>query len=86
MTGHTLGAAGALETAVCFESIYMNRGKPSEQIRLPVHLWDGIYDDEFPRLNFAGPDSIVKKVNVCMSSSFAFGGANACLVIGEKID
>ena len=28
MTGHTLGAAGALETAVCFESIYMNRGKP----------------------------------------------------------
>ncbi len=86
MTGHTLGAAGALETAVCFESIYMNRGKPSEQIRLPVHLWDGIYDDEFPRLNFAGPDSIAKKVNVCMSSSFAFGGANACLVIGEKID
>lgn len=86
MTGHTLGAAGALEAAVCFESIYMNRVKGSEQIRLPVHLWDGEHDDEIPGLNFAGTESNVERVRFCLSSSFAFGGANACLVIGEKND
>ena len=84
MTGHTLGAAGALEAAVCYNAIVNNAGKPEGEIKLPVQVWDKIRDEEIPELNIvnAGEKSDCKKVRICMSNSFAFGGANSSLVIG----
>ena len=50
-------------------------------------FWDGVQDSELPVLNFVGKDNKwekTEKVKVCMSNSFAFGGANSCLIIGVK--
>jgi len=51
---------------------------------LPVQVWDGIFDEEMPPLNIAtkGSPADAQKIDICMSNSFAFGGANASLVIG----
>ena len=59
-------------------------------IKLPLQVWDGEYDSEIPQLNiidknnkaFADSDSADNELKVCLSNSFAFGGANASLVIG----
>ncbi|MBQ6779947.1 MAG: 3-oxoacyl-ACP synthase [Treponema sp.] len=76
MTGHTLGAAGALELAACFCAI--------QKQRLPLHIWDGKVDDEFPRLNFVSDSQPQKKICRCMSNSFAFGGCNVSLIIEKE--
>lgn len=80
ITGHTLGAAGALELAVCFAALTNNV--------LPPQIWDGVFDEEMPKLNFVNKNNNLNqgKVKICISNSFAFGGANACLVItGDPI-
>ena len=79
LTGHTLGAAGALELAVCFEALVQNHKK--ENALLPVQVWDGVQDEELPALNITDR---TKSVDVCMSNSFAFGGSNASVIIGRR--
>ena len=79
ITGHTLGGAGALELAVCYSAI--------NNIGLPVQIWDKQQDPELPVLNIVDADNnVTKKTKICLSNSFGFGGANACLVIGIKED
>ncbi len=80
LTGHTLGAAGAIEAAICWAAIKnSNLGKPA----FPVQVWDGLFDSEMPQLNIVSKGAEpAKKIDVCMSNSFAFGGANSTLVIG----
>jgi 3-oxoacyl-[acyl-carrier-protein] synthase-1 len=77
MTGHTLGAAGALELAFCWLALADGR--------LPPHVWDGAADPALPLLAFAKPGQCFARSSgrVCMSNSFAFGGSNACLIIGD---
>ena len=81
-TGHTLGAGSAIELAICYESIVKNRNS-AEKV-LPVQMWDGQKDPEIPQLNFYDGThrETTGKVKICMSNSFAFGGSNACLIIG----
>lgn len=83
-TGHTLGAGSAVELAICYEAIENNRGKESSL--LPLQKWDGQRDPELPELNFVDESNRdgFGKIRICMSNSFAFGGANACLIVGEK--
>jgi len=77
ITGHTLGAAAAVELAVCYLAI--------NNIGLPIHVWDEEQDPELPVLNIVDKKTKnPEKVNICISNSFGFGGANACLVIGKK--
>lgn len=84
VTGHTLGAAAALEAAICWKALTENSGK--NNIQLPLQVWDGEQDEELPALNIvdgkSGADGEPGELKVCLSNSFAFGGANACLVIG----
>ncbi len=84
LTGHTLGAGSAIELALCWELIDHGRRNPGAL--LPVQVWDGERDPELPALNFVGLQNNVpaSTVKICMSNSFAFGGANACLVIGDR--
>ncbi|GAB3792596.1 beta-ketoacyl-[acyl-carrier-protein] synthase family protein [Dyella agri] len=77
LTGHTLAAAGALEAAFCWLSLRNGR--------LPPQPWDGLADPELPALRFVEigarlPDGQPHRL---MSSSFAFGGNNACLILGD---
>jgi len=77
LTGHTLAAAGALEAAFCWLSLCDGR--------LPPQRCDGLADPELPALRFVEtgarlPDGGPHRL---MSSSFAFGGNNACLILGD---
>ena len=74
MTGHTLGAAGALEAAFCWLSLTHRL--------LPPHVWDGHPDPALPALQWARSGDSLKKPCL-MSNSFAFGGNNVSLIIAE---
>ena len=80
MTGHTLGAAGALEAALCLA--VLQRGNIGAN--LPPHLWDGQADPLLPRLNLTVPGQRLPAHGrrIVMSNSFAFGGSNAALIFG----
>lgn len=75
LTGHTLGACGALEAAFCW--LALDAG------RLPPHVNDGAIDPELAPLNYATAHSLNGKR--AMSNSFAFGGNNIALLL-ERMD
>jgi 3-oxoacyl-[acyl-carrier-protein] synthase-1 len=77
-TGHTLGAAAAIEAALCWLAMQDEEG------RLPPHLWDGAADPALPILRIAAPGaSLGRPLRWALSNSFAFGGSNATLVLGR---
>lgn len=81
LTGHTLGAAGALELAACFLAL--------KKQKLPLQVWDGVQDEEIPCLNLISTseqsdEQLKKPLEICMSNSFAFGGCNASLIIKKE--
>lgn len=81
--GHTLGAAGANEVAFCWLALSVyNRNKV-----LPPQLWDGVVDPELPLLNFAAIGTGLEpiKQHYFLSNSFAFGGSNAAVIIGNVL-
>ncbi len=77
LTGHALGAAGAIEAAIAWETLVDNpRG------RLPVHWWDGVADPALPPLPVVAPGTALGRApRHVLSNSFAFGGSNATLVL-----
>jgi 3-oxoacyl-[acyl-carrier-protein] synthase-1 len=79
LTGHTLGAAGATEAAFCWLALQGDG-------RLPPHVWDGEPDPELPALIQTAPGARFRRGEgrVCMSNSFAFGGSNASLILGDS--
>lgn len=80
--GHTLGASGALEAAVCW---MMLRGRRGAVLDLPPHRWDQQPDPELPEIGLvaAGATSAVDGPAAVVSNSFGFGGSNCALVIGD---
>jgi len=81
MTGHTLGAAGALEAAFCWLSL----STANSEHALAPHVWDGQPDPELPALNWVTPATRLASIGprYLMSNSFAFGGNNVSLIIGD---
>ena len=80
LTGHTLGAAGALEAAVCWLTLTKNKGNSNPSY--PVQIWDGVQDPAMPPLNITGKNFTKSgEIHNCLSNSFAFGGANSCLIL-----
>lgn len=78
LTGHTLGAAGALEAALCWLALTDPSG------RLPPHIWDGDADPDLPRLDtVAIGRRFASGRRIAMSNSFAFGGNNLSLILGS---
>lgn len=81
LTGHTLGAAGAIEAGLCWLAMQDD----NRSGKLPPHLWDGDADPELPKLNVAEPGwSLGRPLGWAVSNSFAFGGANAVLVLARE--
>lgn len=84
LTGHTLGAAGALEAAFLW-LILQPEFNPSGF--LPPHVWDGVADPELHPLSFVGYQQRFDddEFDVAMlSNSFAFGGSNVTLILGRR--
>ncbi|WP_323757074.1 beta-ketoacyl-ACP synthase II [Roseivirga sp.] len=78
MTGHLLGAAGAIEAIAAIKSI-------EHQIVPPTinHFTD---DDQFnPKLNFTFNKAQERTINACLSNTFGFGGHNTSVVF-RKLD
>ncbi len=75
LTGHCLGAAGALEAAFCW--LLLN----NPQGALPPHRFDGHYDPELPALDLVGDQRRPQTLRRCLSNSFAFGGNNLSLML-----
>lgn len=87
VTGHTLGAAAALEASICISAIKeaaANEKAGASESVLPPQIWDGEQDPELPVINIVKKETCKtdKIIKTCLSNSFAFGGANATLVIG----
>jgi 3-oxoacyl-[acyl-carrier-protein] synthase I len=81
LTGHALGAAGAIEAGLCWLAMQDDNSCG----KLPPHLWDGEYDPALPALNVAASGSKVgHPLRWTLSNSFAFGGANTTLVLGRE--
>ena len=78
MTGHLLGAAGAVEAISCI--LAMKHGIIPPTIN---HFNDD--DNIDPKLNFTFYSAQKRSVDIAMSNTFGFGGHNAC-VIFKKVD
>jgi len=77
MTGHLLGAAGAVEAIACIVAINESKVPPTIN-----HFTD---DPELdPRINFTFNKAQEREVNVALSNTFGFGGHNST-VIFKKI-
>jgi len=78
MTGHLLGAAGAIEAISTILSIKHSIVPPTIN-----HFTD---DDSIdPKINFTFNNAQKREVNVAMSNTFGFGGHNACVVMRKFV-
>ena len=74
MTGHCLGAAGALEALACILAVTKDVVPPTIN-----HFTD---DPELdPKLNFTFNTAQKRTVNAALSNTFGFGGHNASIII-----
>src|SRR5690606_2452168 len=73
MTGHLLGAAGAIESVAVVGAIMHDLVPPTIN-----HFTDD--ENLNPRLDFTFNQGKQREVNIAMSNTFGFGGHNACVV------
>ncbi len=76
MTGHLLGAAGAIEAIASILAI-------KEKIVPPTINHQTADENIDPRLNFTFGKAQKRDVKVALSNTFGFGGHNACVVFKE---
>ncbi|MGH7885810.1 MAG: beta-ketoacyl-ACP synthase II, partial [Thermodesulfobacteriota bacterium] len=74
MTGHMLGAAGAVETAICALSIYNGIIPPT------INLFEA---DPECDLDYVPNELREKKIDIALSNSYGFGGTNVSIAIGR---
>ena len=72
MTGHLLGAAGAIEAIACIYAIKNNKVPPTINYKVP---------DPECNLNYTPNIYADKNIDIAMSNSFGFGGHNSVLII-----
>jgi len=73
MTGHLLGAAGAVEAIFCALAIRDNIVPPTINLENPI--------EEVGDFNLVPNKAQKRNVNVALSNSFGFGGTNASLIL-----
>lgn len=73
MTGHLLGAAGAVESIFCVMAIRDGIVPPTINLENP--------EEDVGDFNLVPNKAQQKEVNVALSNSFGFGGTNASLVL-----
>ncbi len=76
MTGHLLGAAGAIEAMFCVLSVKNDIVPPT------INFTEGDEDPEIDyKLNLTFNKAQERTVNVALSNTFGFGGHNACIIV-----
>ena len=76
-TGHMLGAAGAVETAICAMAIGSQVAPPTLNLDHPDPLCD---------LDYVPHTAREMKIDAVVNNSFGFGGHNASLVLRKFVD
>ena len=76
MTGHLLGAAGAIEAIATVLALQTGKIPPTINIQN--------LDPEIPNLNFVINKMTEKDIHIALSNSFGFGGHN-CSILFKKI-
>jgi beta-ketoacyl-acyl-carrier-protein synthase II len=77
MTGHMMGATGALEAILCVKAIHDGVIPPTIHYQTPDPACD---------LDYVPNQARERRVRVALSNAFGFGGHNAVLVLREFID
>lgn len=81
MTGHLLGAAGAIEALFSVKAIEDGIIPPT------INHVDGDNDPEVDYdLNFTFNKAVKRDINAVLSNTFGFGGHNACIIIKKYKD
>ncbi len=81
MTGHLLGAAGAIESIAGIMAIQDGIIPPT------INFTEGDEDAEIDyKLNFTFNKAQKRTVNAVLSNTFGFGGHNACVIFKKYID
>lgn len=75
LTGHCLGAAASIETALCCKLLETGRGY------VFPHIYDNEYDNTIPQINLANKNTVLKNINSCLCTSFGFGGTNTAILL-----
>lgn len=78
MTGHCLGAAGAIETIACIMSVIEDIVPPTIN-----HFTDD--PDLDPKLNFTFNHAQKRTVRAALSNTFGFGGHNAAVIVKKYV-
>ena len=74
MTGHLLGAAGAIESIASIMAIQNNV--------VPPTINHKIHDDQLDcEINFTLEKPQKREINIALSNTFGFGGHNACVIL-----
>jgi 3-oxoacyl-[acyl-carrier-protein] synthase II len=80
MTGHLLGAAGALETIACILALNESIVPPT------INHVDGDEDPEIDyKLNFTFNKAQKREINAALSNTFGFGGHNASVIVKKFV-
>jgi 3-oxoacyl-[acyl-carrier-protein] synthase II len=80
MTGHMLGAAGAVEAMVCVLSVQNDIVPPT------INHEPGDDDPEIDyKLNFTFHQAQKREVRAALSNTFGFGGHNACIIVKKFV-
>ena len=80
MTGHLLGAAGAMEALVCVKTVQEDIVPPT------INHEEGDEDPEIDySLNYTFNKAQKRVVNVALSNTFGFGGHNASLIVKKFV-
>ena len=79
MTGHLLGATGALEARVAVKSVCEDVVPPT------INHQPDDEDPEFPALNYTFDKPCHRTVRAAMSNTFGFGGHNACVLFKKYV-
>lgn len=75
MTGHLLGAAGAIEAMACVMAVHDDIVPPT------INHEEGDDDEELDyKLNFTFNKAQKRTVRAALSNTFGFGGHNACVI------
>ena len=80
LTGHCLGAAASIETALCCKLLENNNK------RVYPHIYDEEFDKNLPKIKLAQKESTLENLKTCMCLSFGFGGTNAVMIMRGKDD
>lgn len=80
MTGHLLGAAGALEAMVCCLAVRDNIVPPTIN-----HEEDDKDENIDYNLNFTFNHAQERTINAALSNTFGFGGHNACCIMKKYV-